>query len=668
MAYLLYKEGVSRKNIVMVVIISCFVIVSFPLTIAKLGTFIALLTYIVVILVMTRYLLGNQKEYSLQDKGTLVTGSELKELLVNMEKQGYEISFEQPANLVSLGNEEVINSIIEKQEEELSVAELTELLHEKSNVLMDMGSQDTAATQIIQEINENEFEKADSWPEYQSDDEKKENKLEEVEFPAEDVELRSSPEGIADEITAIELVDSEVLPEDTEEELDIADIACDTPEDIAVEILEEEESIAKAEDMAAAAIDINENKIETDGSEVRIVEKDNEPAPEMEEIQIADKTVELESENIEVIEKELAEAEESLSGDDLPEAAAEDEQILELPDSTTGILEAAHLDAVKAETEDTTESDDSEIIEEEVHELIPEITGMETIETGASEESGITKAEMTEAELEDLGLAEDAGLEREEQSQPSESEETQLADELVEIDDIEEETIEEMIAEAEETAVEDLPEVVAEDEQILELPDSTTGILEAAHLDAVKAETEDSTESDDSEVIEEEVHELIPEITEMETIETGAIEESDITKAEMTEAELEETGLAEESGLEMEEPVDMLGLDEKDNSVSEEKPIEKPIAESDEFAYAEISGENIAPAESVVEVQHLDAGETESAPKLIIKLIDQGFEYKEMSKWQEAIKCFEEADAITEDIELKELLNIELTNIMQFLK
>ncbi|MDD3267997.1 MAG: hypothetical protein PHX14_01630, partial [Syntrophomonadaceae bacterium] len=133
MAYLLQKEGVPRKNAAMVVGISWLIIVTFPLSIAKMGTFIALMTYIVAILVMTRFLLGSKKEYAIESKGILVTGPELEQLLVNMERQGYEILTGQDSDYVSLVGEPVLSNLPGSQINELGVAEIAALADGDNN-------------------------------------------------------------------------------------------------------------------------------------------------------------------------------------------------------------------------------------------------------------------------------------------------------------------------------------------------------------------------------------------------------------------------------------------------------------------------------------------------------------------------------------------------------
>jgi len=85
MAYFLRREGLGKKNMAIILTLSLLIIITFPITVVRLGILSSFLSYILLIVVITRYLLANEGEFAPQSKGRLVTGPELEKLMETIE-------------------------------------------------------------------------------------------------------------------------------------------------------------------------------------------------------------------------------------------------------------------------------------------------------------------------------------------------------------------------------------------------------------------------------------------------------------------------------------------------------------------------------------------------------------------------------------------------------
>lgn len=81
MAYFLRREGLGKRNTAIILTLSLLIIITFPITVVRLGILSSFLSYILVIVVITRYLLANEADLAPQSKGRLVTGRELEKLM-----------------------------------------------------------------------------------------------------------------------------------------------------------------------------------------------------------------------------------------------------------------------------------------------------------------------------------------------------------------------------------------------------------------------------------------------------------------------------------------------------------------------------------------------------------------------------------------------------------
>ncbi|MDD4626157.1 MAG: hypothetical protein PHP87_03575 [Syntrophomonas sp.] len=85
MGCFLRREGLAKRNMAIILALSLLIIITFPITVVRLGILCSFLSYIVVIVVITRYLLVNEGDFAPQSKGRLVTGPELEKLMESIE-------------------------------------------------------------------------------------------------------------------------------------------------------------------------------------------------------------------------------------------------------------------------------------------------------------------------------------------------------------------------------------------------------------------------------------------------------------------------------------------------------------------------------------------------------------------------------------------------------
>ncbi|MEN6326209.1 MAG: hypothetical protein ABFD18_08395 [Syntrophomonas sp.] len=753
MAYLLQREGVSRRNIAMVVIISWLIIVTFPLSIAKLGTFIALLTYIVAILVMTRYLLGNKKEYVIESKGTLVTGSELEQLMVNLERQGYDISTDSSEYLVSLDDEQAINSLIAQQAAEPGAAEIPE----PANLLAEMGINETPIEET-QEMAEDAITKPDIFSQLDAktgeiltvDIEDKDNTEEEKaredlpaeaaagdasdlpdtagrwlsEHPEEGTELIGTiPDETPDLQEAMDIpekVGVDELESKIQEDSDSQETVKVVPElellagpettlpNVSEEPHPEEAFEALPEQTVAETINEPEKEAEqtVDSISEAIADEPADENPEPEdtaEAEPVEQTVgeDLGIASLDVFDKESeiwAESDEAaktreISAEilqELGQGEAVDNELTEDSSSETeepaGSLEMEDIqtadDTVEAETQEAEEL--AEIISDAVQ--IPAVQDLDETpaEIAPFAESVLTEAEELAAASLDLvhdeinEIAEDdtdlssgeAKSETEEPAGSLEMEDIQTADDTVEAETQEAEELAEIISDAVQIpAVQDLDETPAEIAPVAESVLTEAEEHAAASMYIVEAENIDALESDNNPSLEEISSEPIIELEASEPLETAV---ADFTEPkELPEAEPETFEIIGESGRDTEKPEPGLEPDEPIEIEYSAEPEESPelvenLPIQAEQTILEIAEETADETETMVESGPLADQAVAPAP-LLYELIDQGFALKEMGNWQEAVQCFMDADALTEDAELKELLNVEIVAIFRLL-
>lgn len=757
MAYLLHREGVSRRNISMVVIISWLIIVTFPLIIAKLGTFIALLTYIVVILVMTRYLLGNKKEYVIESKGTLVTGNELEQLMVNMERQGYDISTDSTGNLVTLGDEQAINSLIARQAAEMGAAENPE----PATLLTEIDNNDTSLEEITQEIAEDTITKPDIFSQLEAkaseelavniddtdntEEEKAQEDLTEEAAAGDASDLPDTAGGslIDQPQEAIELIGTipDVPPDlqvdtDIPEKVGVDELESEIREDSdsqltvklvpEIELLEEPETAlpnvsegphpeeafeALLEETVAETI--NELEKEAEKTADSISEIADEPAAAILE---AEDTAEAEpveqalpsvAEDLGIASPDIFDKENEIwvEGDETAKTGEISAEIVEeldqgeaaendlREDSSSGTEEPTELMEIEAAQtiEETGEAEKQEV--EKLAEAVPEAeqtssmqdleeipaAAVPVLEPIAVEADDFAAASLDIAEADtkeefenesDLSFGE-AKSEVEEQAESLEIEDIQTADDTIEAGKQEAEQFAEIISEAEQIpVVEDLEETPAEIATLTESILTEAEELEAASMDLIEMENIDTLEADSNRSFEEISSEPVIELETREPLETTAAYFA-TEPEELPEAEPEVLEIIGESGMDTEKPEPGFETEElteiEYSAEPEDLPelIETPPVQAEQ-TILEIAEESADETEIMAESGPL-ADQTLDPASLLYELIDQGFALKEMGNWQEAVQCFMDADALTEDAELKELLNTEIVGIFRLL-
>lgn len=684
MTYLLQREGVSRRNIIIVVIISWLIIITFPLSIAKMGTFIGLLTYIAAILVMTRYLLGNKKEYVIESKGTLVTGNEYEQLMVNLERQGYDISTEPSGNFVSLGDEQAIKDLIAQQAAEMGFAEVSEpagQLAEKDDI-------EIPIEEIIVETGESDINKPDIFEQLEI---RASKEIADQTDDMDAVDEEQKPEYFANEDAAGDTADQAtgewltgppkeepgltgVIPSDTADlqDMDIPDkaaadkLASEAREDShfqeTVKVIAELELLKEPETTPVAAGEEPQPEEDLEASlEKKAAETSDEPEKETEQA-------------VAIVLEEIAgeAAAESLEAGETAKA----EPLEQLRPSVVEVLETASLDVFTKENKNQLESDDGVKALETTVEIVEEFDQGEAI---ASE------------------LSENASIEVEQAAELLQNEDNQKADDITEAEtekveklaEVIIEELDEIISEARQTpAIQDLQKTPVEALPIMEAGSLENEVQAAASLDLVEMEIEEALENDNDPGLEGVSSEPAVEFAETEPAATILTDDLAAETEELPEAEPETVEIAEESGVEDEpeaveiteeydvedekaapsrEPEEPIAIETEYSVEPEESPdLEESLAAQAEQVELEIAEESADATETAVESEPL-TDHTRVPDPLLFELIDRGFALKEMGNWQEAVQCFMDADALTEEIELKELLNMEIVAIFRLL-
>ncbi|MDD3268708.1 MAG: hypothetical protein PHX14_05255, partial [Syntrophomonadaceae bacterium] len=420
----------------------------------------------------------------------------------------------------------------------------------------------------------------------------------------------------------------------------------------------------------------------------QLVEEQSE-LPETNDIPAMDESITAEEDRPEPIEEIITEADETSVMADWEAGRTEAEPIEKSLATLEEDMAAVAGDGFELEMDNKIENDDSEVILEEV-----------TAELNAEPEEDVT--------IED-NIAEDSDQLVEEQSELPETNDIPAMDEPITAEEERPEPIEEIITEADETSV--MADWEAEHTAEAEPIERSLATLEedmaAVAGDGFELEMDNKKENNDSEVILEEVTaELNAEPEEDDTIEDNIAEDSDQLvekQSELPEANdipaMDELITAEE---ERPEPIEEIIAEADEASAGEDLeagraeaellpesiPESSASLETDEIEHLDKAGELQAPMENLLleeatafEVPRESAADSEkpaesgqfkaeevpSSAKQLLELIEQGFTLKEMGKWQEAGQCFMDADALTEDTELKELLNMEIINIFQLL-
>lgn len=346
MAYFLRREGLGKRNTAIILTLSLLIIITFPITVVRLGILSSFLSYILLIVVITRYLLANEGEFAPQSKGRLVTGPELEKLMETIETRlDSDLSGLRVEAFENLEGDSVPTGLIEGVPETAQVLEstvTTEETREEEFVAAELLEEDSGELAVKPVVTEEESEA-------------------ETLYLAID-ESRSLDAGIGVETTALEekaiddrgSIEEEAILEEIDimEELELADtggkgidLLVEEPEEEGEEVEEVEESLEAeegAEEEKEKIVEVIEEREEiSEGTDTEVrIEAKIEPAEYDNDLFVdgAEKIIEKLDEDISI------ESVENLAEKTIEELAEEGEAILDeeaANEEVAGVLEAA---------------------------------------------------------------------------------------------------------------------------------------------------------------------------------------------------------------------------------------------------------------------------------------------------------------------------------------
>ena len=332
MAYFLRREGLGKRNMAIILTLSLLIIITFPITVVRLGIFCSFLSYILLIVVITRYLLGNEGDFVPQSKGRLVTGPELEKFMETIETRlDSDLSGLRVEAFDNLEGDSIPAGLIEEVPEAVPILEstvTTEETREKELFAAELLEQDSGELAVKPAVSEEE-----------SEAETLQLAIDESRSPDAEIEVETTAleEKALDDAGSIEEEATEATLEEIDimEELELEDTGregIDLPAEELEEKNEEVEESLEAEEGAEEKEEKTEEEIEeiAEGIAVKLepAEYDNDLSDDG-----AEKIIEKLDEDINI------EYVENLAGKTIEELPEEGEAILD--EEVAGVLEAA---------------------------------------------------------------------------------------------------------------------------------------------------------------------------------------------------------------------------------------------------------------------------------------------------------------------------------------